>query len=82
MCIFELSITTNTFNLYIMSYTYRVSVSGENIKESNTWANIIRYAKDLAKSNKGQEVQVKHSLGHNDASFVWCNDSNDIVPSY
>jgi hypothetical protein len=47
-----------------MTYKYRVSVEGENIKESNSWANIIRYAKNLAKANINRVVSVKCSKGH------------------
>ena len=69
-------------------YKFRVSVSGENIKESNSWKGIIKAAKSLAKENIGREVQVKesdsrkHPLCLKAENFVWCEQSNDIIPSF
>ena len=65
-----------------MTYKYSVSVEGENIKESNTWCNIIKYATVLAKENIGRVVRVKCSRGHGGASFIWCEEDNDIIPFY
>ena len=64
-----------------MTYTYRASVEGEDIKESNSWNNIIKYAKKLAKENIGRTILVKHKLGHNNCSFIWSIEDNDIIPS-
>lgn len=64
-----------------MAYKYSTSVEGENIKESNSWVNIIKYAKTLAKDNIGRVVSVKCSRGHTSESFLWCSESNDIIPA-
>jgi len=63
-----------------MTYTYRASVLGTDIKESNSWSNIIRYAKELAKNHQGLPVKVSHYLGHNSESFIWDNEISDIIP--
>ena len=65
-----------------MTYKYSVSVEGENIKESNTWSNIIKYATELAKNNQERVVKVKCARGHGGESFVWSKEDNDIIPAF
>ena len=65
-----------------MIYQYRVSVSGEKIKESNTWSNIIKQATILAEENKGEVVRVRSANGVISESFIWSEEDKDIIPSY
>ncbi len=67
--------------------TYRFSASNTaDIKESNTWANIIKYCIQMAKANPTLVVRIKDNSMPSGLkvmeSFIWCKESNDIVPSY
>ncbi len=65
-----------------MSYKFKVSVECENIKESNTWTNILKYAIDLAKNHKGRVVKISSACGNVTESFIWSVDDNNIIPVY
>ena len=71
-----------TQKLFIMSYKFSISDKGSNGKQSNTWANAITYATQLAKANIGNVITIKCNKGHFSQSFVWSIDDNDIVPSF
>jgi hypothetical protein len=64
-----------------MSYKYYTSVQGENIKRSNSWSNVIKYAKELAKDNTDSVVSVKSVNGYISESFIWCSELQDIIPA-
>ena len=65
-----------------MSYKFSISDKGSNGKQSNTWANAITYATELAKSNIGNVITVKCNKGFFSESFVWSINAKDIIPAY
>ena len=71
-----------TLNFFIMSYKFSISDKGSNSKQSNSWANAITYATELAKSNIGNVITVKCNRGQFSESFVWSINDNDIIPAF
>lgn len=67
--------------------TYRFSAwNSFGLKESNTWENIIKAAKKMAKNQPTVVVEVKdHTMPAGKKlmeSFIWDEEKNDIVPHY
>jgi hypothetical protein len=60
---------------------YSAFADGFDVKQSATWGNIIKYTKVLCKKYKGHVVRISDSTGHSGASFIWCDDSRDIIPA-
>lgn len=66
--------------------TFRFSANNTlDSKQSNTWANIITYATQMAKLNPSLVVTIRdYSMPEGltlMSSFIWDSEKNDIIPA-
>lgn len=65
-----------------MAYRFTISDFSFDSKRSNSFTNALKYAKELAKERVGNVITIECNRGIIKESFVWCSDSQDIIPAY
>ena len=65
-----------------MAYRFTITDFSYDSRRSNSWANALTYAKYLAKERVGNVITIECNRGIIKESYVWCSDSQDIIPAY